>query len=33
MQRAAAVESLAVEAGDTAVTAAIIVVWELHAGV
>lgn len=32
MQRAAAVESLAVEAGNAAVSAAISVVWELHAG-
>ena len=32
MQRAAAVESLAVEAGDSAVSAAIAVVWELQAG-
>ncbi|WP_461189744.1 SIMPL domain-containing protein [Arthrobacter sp. Z4-13] len=32
MQRAASVESVAVEAGDSVVTAAISVVWELRAG-
>jgi uncharacterized protein YggE len=32
MQRAASVESVAVEAGDSVVTAAISVVWELQAG-